>query len=71
MLINPDIAEVFPCGCDPAKCSYKRIWVEAGKPHQIPFNVAIGKEYHPQYTEFLKAKYCVQKSYVLSHSIAS
>ena len=46
MIINENLAPVFPCGCDPTKCSYKRIWVEAGKPHLIPFNVAIGKNTH-------------------------
>ena len=46
LIINENLAPVFPCGCDPTKCSYKRIWVEAGKPHLIPFNVAIGKNTH-------------------------
>ncbi len=68
MLFNSDLAEVFPCGCDPVKCSYKRVWVEAGKPNLIPFNVAIGEEYRTQFTKFLKAKYCIQKGYIKSHS---
>ncbi len=68
MLLNSDLAEVFPCGFDPFKCSYKRVWLEVGKPNLIPFKIAIGKEHHPQFTKFLKSKYCIQKGYIKSHS---
>lgn len=68
MLFNDSIAEVFPCGCDPAKCSYKKQWIDCGKPYLIRSDVALGKVYLEGVSEWLKANYCIQKSYVRSHS---
>lgn len=60
-MIDTKHAEVYPCKCDTDKCTYKQQWVDAGSPFRIPVEVAIGKQYMPLVSEWLKAKYCNRK----------
>ena len=60
-MIDNSIAEVFPCRCSSEYCDYKKQWEEAGSPFRIPVEVAIGKQYMPLVSEWLKTKYCNRK----------
>lgn len=57
-MIDNSVAEVFPCRCSTEDCDYKLLWVEAGSPFRIPFDVADGKRYMPLVSEWLRSKYC-------------
>ena len=60
-MIDNSTAEVFPCRCKSEDCDYKLLWVEAGSPFRIPYDVAVGKQYMPLVSEWLKSKYCNRK----------
>ena len=50
-MIDNSTAEVFPCRCKSEDCDYKLLWVEAGSPFRIPYDVAVGKKYVPLVAE--------------------
>jgi len=60
-MIDTKHAEVYPCRCNSKDCNYKKQWEEAGSPLRIPVEVAIGKQYIPLVSEWLKTKYCNRK----------
>ena len=60
-MIDTKHAEVYPCRCDTNKCDYKKQWEEAGSPFRIPIEGAIGKQYIPLVSEWLKSKNCNRK----------